>query len=407
MSASTTRRLAALLWGVCLALAAGTLVLLVLGAGEHTKADGSTFDGSGGLSFVAASMAFATVGAMIAARVPENSIGWIFCATGVGLGVADFGSQYAEQMLFISSDPLPGGRAGAVFQQLGFAPSFGLLSLALLLFPDGRSPSGRWRGVLWLALAGIALSVVGIAFRPGPLVEPFDDVSNPFGIPGLLGLMDTFLGLGFVFTLASVVLAALGMRARLRRSRGLEREQLKWLVLAAAVTGLAVVGTLVLYFAAGIDVGGVWVLGFGFSVFPLAAGAAILRYRIYDIDVVINRTLVYAALTATLALAYLGSVLLLQLALSGVTEGSGLAVAASTLAVAALFRPARARIQEAVDRRFYRSKYDAARTLTRFGSQLRDEVDLDALGGTLRRVVTETMQPAHVSLWLRAPEARR
>ena len=294
MSATTTRRLAALIWGVCVALAAGTLVLLVLGAGEHTVADGSTFDGSAGLSFVAASLAFATVGAMVAARVPDNPIGWIFCVTGVALGVANFGNQYAEQMLFVASDPLPGGRTAAVFQQLGLAPSFGLLALALLLFPDGRSPSGRWRVVLWLALAGIGLSVVGTALRPGPLVEPFDSVSNPFGIPGLLGLMDAFLGFGFVFTLPSVVLAGFAMRARLRRSRGLEREQLKWLVLAAAVTGVAVVGTLVLYLAAGIDVGGEYVLGLGFSTFPLAAGAAILRYRIYDIDVVINRTLVYA-----------------------------------------------------------------------------------------------------------------
>ena len=397
----TTRRLAALIWGVCVILAVGTLVLLVIGAGEHTPADGSTFDGWGGLSFVVASMAFATVGAMVATRVPENPIGWIFCLTGVALGAADFGNQYAEQMLFVASDPLAGGRSAALLQELGLAPSFGLLSLALLLFPDGRSPSGRWRFVVWLAVAGIGLSVIGAALRPGPFVEPFDSVSNPVGISGLLGLMDSFLGFGFIFTLLSVVLAAFGMRARLRRSRGVEREQFKWLVLAAAVTGVAVVGSLALYLAAGIDVGGEAVLGLGFSVFPLAAGTAILRYRLYDIDVVINRTLVYGALTATLALAYLGSVLVLQLAFSGVTESSGLAVAASTLAVAALFRPARTRIQAAVDRRFFRSKYDAARTLERFGTRLRDEVDLDALASELRAVVADTMQPASVSLWLR------
>jgi hypothetical protein len=403
----TTRRLAALIWGVCVALAIGTLVLLVIGAGEHTKADGSTFHGWGGLSFAAASMAFATVGAMVARRVPENPIGWIFCLTGVALGVADFGNQYAEQMLFIASDPLAGGTTAAWLQGLGLAPSFGLLGLTLLLFPDGRSPSGRWRFVVWLALAGIGMSVIGAALRPGALVEPFDDVSNPVGIAGTLGLMDSFLGFGFVFTVLSVVLAAFGMRARLRRSRGVEREQMKWLVLAAAVTGVAVVGSLAIYVAAGIDVGGEAVLGLGFSVFPLAAGAAILRYRLYDIDVVINRTLVYGALTATLALAYLGSVLVLQLALSGVTESSGLAVAASTLAVAALFRPARTRIQAAVDRRFFRSKYDAARTLARFGARLRDEVDLDALGRELRTVVVDTMQPASVSLWLRGTAAPR
>jgi len=396
----TTRGLAGLIWGACVAIAAGTLGLLALGAGQQTPVDGSTFGGWSGLSFVAASLAFATVGAMVAARVPENSIGWIFCLAGVALGVSDLASEYANQMLFVSSHPLPGGATAAWLQNLGLAPSLGLLGLALLLFPDGRLPARRWRPVRWLALGGIGLSVIGTALHPGPLVEPFTNVSNPVGIAGSSGLMDAALGLGFLFMVASVALAGLGIRARLRHSHGVEREQLKWLALAAATTGLAVLADLFIYIAFG--VGTSVSLGVAFIAFPVAAGVAILRYRLYDIDVVINRALVYGALTATLAGGYLGTVLLLQLVLS---PSSDLAVAGSTLAVAALFRPLRRRIQRLVDLRFFRSRYDAARTLQRFGVKLRDEVDLDALGGELRCVVADTMQPAHVSLWLRGKAA--
>jgi hypothetical protein len=218
---------------------------------------------------------------------------------------------------------------------------------------------------------------------------------------GSFELMDALTGFGWMFMAAAVGLSAVAMTIRFRRSHGLERQQLKWLALAAAIVGVAIVADAASFFA---DVEGIeqprgLVLGLGFCVFPLAAGAAILRYRLYDIDVVINRTLVYAALTATLAGAYVGSVLLLQLVLS---PSSDLAIAASTLAVAGLFQPARGWIQEIVDRRFYRRKYDAQRTLEAFSGRLRDQVDIDALSSDLRGVVGETMQPAHISLWLRA-----
>jgi hypothetical protein len=403
----TARRLGASCWAVCAAAALGTLVLLALDAGRSTPADGTFAAGPSGLTIGLASLAFATVGAMVAARAPANAIGWIFCATGLSMGVGALAVQYANRMLFIASDPLPGGAIAAWIQNFALAPSFGLLGLALMLFPDGRLPSRRWRPVLWLALAGIGLTAASGALAPGPLVEPFATVVNPVGIAGAGGVTDVCAGAGFLAMLTSVGCAGLAMVIRLRRSHGTERQQLKWIAFAAALSAAVVVGDIVGYFfgIGGSALSGA-LLGLAFAVFPVAAGAAILRYRLYDIDVVINRTLVYAALTATLAGAYLASVLLLQLMLNGLTGDSGLAVAGSTLAVAALFRPARARIQGLVDRRFYRRRYDAQRTLASFSGRLRDEVDLAALTTDLRAVVRDTMQPAHVSLWLRPDGGR-
>jgi hypothetical protein len=393
---------ARLIWGGALGVFLATLVLLALGAGHATEADSFGLSGYGGLAFAVAALAFASVGALVVARVPDNRIGWIFCVTGAIIGVGDLVFQYADQALFISPDRLPGGSIAAWLQNLGLPPAFGLLGVALLLFPDGRLPSRRWRPALWLALAGIGLIVVGYALRPGPLDDPFAGVSNPFGIAGTFELMDAFSGFGWMFMGASVGLAAAATPIRLARARGLERAQLKWLALATAITGVAVVSDVVSYLVGVEGIGKLRdvVLALGFAVFPLAAGVAILRYRLFDIDVVINRALVYGALTATLAGAYLGSVLLLQLVLAPLTADSGLAIATSTLAVAALFRPARARIQDVVDRRFYRRRYDAARTLEAFGAHLRDEVDLEAVGRALDAAVRDTVQPAHLSLWL-------
>jgi hypothetical protein len=402
----TARRTPLLAWAACVGVALPTLVLLALGAGEATPGDSFGLGGFGGLSFVFASLAFGTVGALVLARVPDNPIGWVLCLMGVLLGLGDLAYQYADYALFVSPS-LPAGESAAWLQNLGLPPSFGLLGVALLLFPDGRLPSRRWRPALWLALTGVMLIVVGYALRPGPLDDPFETVSNPVGIAGSFDLMDAASGLGWMFMGLSVALAAAALVVRLRRSTGFERQQLKWIAFAAAITGVAVVADVLSFFASlegdRISQLRVVLLGIGFSAFPVAAGTAILRYRLYDIDVVINRTLVYGALTATLAATYLGSVLLLQLLLNGVTGDSGLAVAGSTLAVAGLFRPARGRIQAAVDRRFFRRRYDAQRTLEAFSSRLRDEVDLRALSSELNAVVHETLQPAHLSLWLRSP----
>jgi hypothetical protein len=231
-------------------------------------------------------------------------------------------------------------------------------------------------------------------------------VATPPVTGGAFELMDAFTGLGWLFMGIGAVCAALAARARMRRAHGSERQQLKWIAFAAALAGFVVAADVVSFAASlegrTVEQLRIVLLGLGFSIFPVAAGMAILRYRLYDIDVVVNRTLVYAVLTTLLAGAYVGSVLLLQLVLS---PDSDFAIAGSTLAVAALFRPLRARVQDLVDRRFYRRRYDAARTLEGFGARLRDEVDLESLTGELRTVVAETMQPAHLSIWVRPEDA--
>jgi hypothetical protein len=399
---SARRRWPAWLWAVSVAVALASAGLLLVGAGHHTPADSFGLSGLGGASFVAASLAFTTVGALISVRVAGNPIGWIFCLIGMTLAVGTLLYQYADAALFISDRP--GGVMAACLQNFGLPPCFGLLGVAVLVFPDGHLPSRRWRPVLALAVAGILGNVVGYALRPGPLDAPFDNVVNPIGIDGTFGLMDALTGLGWMFMGASVGLAAVASARRLRRATGVERAQLKWLALAAGVTGVAIVADVASYFAdaTGLEQARVVVLGLGFLVFPLTVGAAILRLRLYDVDVVIRRTVVYAALTATLAAAYLATVLVAGLAVGH----SGLAVAVSTLAVAALFGPARARIQAVVDRRFYRRRYDAARTLEAFSSRLRDEVDLHTLQRELVGVVRSTVQPAHVGLWLPRNDSR-
>jgi hypothetical protein len=270
----------------------------------------------------------------------------------------------------------------------------------LHLFPNGRFMSRRWRVVGIASGAIVVLVTVASALRPGQLnsVEEFE---NPLAVTGALADL-VAVALAFEGPLALFAFggAAAAIVVRLRRSTGVERQQIKWIVYTLTLVAVGLAATAVF------PVSAAYPLLFAMlalAATPVAAGVAILRYRLYDIDVVINRTLVYGALTAMLAGAYLGTVLLLQLVLSGLTAGSGLAVAGSTLAVAALFQPARGRIQAAVDRRFFRRKYDAVRTLERFGARLRDEIDLDALNAELRAVVAGTMQPAHVSLWLREP----
>lgn len=399
----TAQRLSAVSWVTCLLATLASLVLLAMGIGLDTPGDAFVIGVWGGFTLAVASLAFSTVGALVAAKLPENRVGWIFCVTGQTLGIGNLTYQYADQVLYGSAGNLPAGEFAAWLQNLGVPPAFGMLGLALLLFPDGHVPSIRWRPAVVPAIAGAGFAVVGYSLRAGPLDEPFETVVNPFGIPGSYAFLDWTAAAGWLLMGLSFAIAAAAMRTRHRRARGLERQQLKWVALAAAFAGAVIVAVFLSFFAdSGFNQLRIAGFGLAFPAVPIAAGVAILRHRLYDIDVVINRTLVYGALTATLACVYLASNLLLQLALDVLTAGSGLAVAASTLATAALVRPARARIQEIVDRRFFRRKYDATRTLEVFGSRLREEIDLKTLQRDLRSVVAETMQPAHLSLWLPA-----
>jgi hypothetical protein len=401
VSARTAGRVAWSLCGLAALLVAISLVFSILNRDVPDQGDyGSAFDAIS----VVALLAFPVVGALVVSRQPGNSIGWLFCAVGIPFGLSGVAYGWGAYGLFAEPGALSGAEWGAWLGSWLFAPSlFAIPPLLFLLFPDGRPPSRRWRFVAWLVLAGVCATTVGSALAPGRLTEPpFKGVENPAGIEAAGPVLDVVGGAGFVALFVGILLGAAALVARFRRARGDERQQLKWFASAGTLFALACLVALTPWFGSSDTTGQLLIL-LAFAAVPISAGVAILKYRLYDIDLVIRRTLVYGGVTALLAGAYLGGVLLLQLALSPLTEQSDLAIAGSTLAVAALFRPARARVQAAVDRRFYRRRYDAARTLEGFGVRLRDEVDLEALGGELRSVVTQTMQPAHISLWLRSP----
>jgi hypothetical protein len=354
-------------------------------------------------------MSFSTVGALVASRHPGNAIGWIFCLIGLSFPLAGAGEEYALYALVTEPVSLPGGE-GLIWLAalLGGPIFFAVFALVFLLFPDGRLLSRRLRVVVWLDLIAIVL-LFAWAFVPGPFGNlGLVRVTNPFGVEGVAAVLDTLGNVGLFLTLAVAVAGGISLVVRFRRARGRERQQLKWFVFSSVVfCTVFAIGPVLWSLPEVSGAEWVWTVLFlsGASTIPVATGIAILRYRLYDIDVIINRALVYGSLSAMLALIYVGSVIGMQAVLRALTgQESTLAVVASTLAIAALFNPLRRRVQAFVDRRFYRRKYDARKTLESFSGKLREETDLEALRGDLVEVVRETMQPAHVSLWLR-PEA--
>ena len=400
-----TRASTWLAWSLAALSVAMFLVSVALYVLAHSSQEAPTTGGAlSELLIFVTFLAFPIVGALIASRHPKNPVGWICLAVGL------------FWMLIFLGDSIPGSGpypvTMAALTQAIWIPPVRLLGIYLiLLFPDGKLPSRRWRPLAWLSGVVMVLASLGITFAPGPL-EGHPGVRNPFGLEGAPPWVAT-AGIVILLLLPLCMLAsALSLVMRYRHSRGEEREQIKWIAFAASVVGLLYLITMVGSFtfsgpwgAAGTPL---W-LGLlqqaalvSFTAVPIAVGFAVLKYRLYVIDLLMNRTLVYGALTAALVAIYFGNIVLLQRVFVSLTgQKSTLAVVASTLVIAALFNPLRRRIQSFIDRRFYRKKYDAAKTLETFSTKLRDETDLDSLNRELVGVVWETMQPAHVSLWLR------
>ena len=400
--------LAWLLWAMTVLLVVLTVVFAFLYPLPESRTEGA----AGALISLLVIGTFSTVGAIIASRRPENPLGWIFCAMGLAFVLAVFLGNYAEYALVISPGSLPGATTAAWTGTWIWPVVLSPVGFLLLLFPSGYPPSRRWRPVLWLLGAALVGWIISQAFMPGPMVNAgYESIPNPYGIEALGGVLKPLNAASGILLVVGGLVSAISLLVRYRRSRGDERRQLKWLAYAAVVVVLAgAVSLTVEVVASDSDVAIIQVMQLtlvaSLSLVPIAAGIAILKYRLYDIDVVINRTLVYGSLTVLLAAAYVGSVVGLQAALRVVSgQESALAVVASTLLIAALFNPLRRRVQAFVDRRFYRRKYDARKTLEAFSTKLREETDLEALNNELVGVVRQTMQPAHVSLWLRPETA--
>ncbi len=388
------------LWALSVALTTSSLVLLVL-IRSHPGIHVFDFWLVNSLVVIDA-----TVGAIVASRRPENPVGWLLCLSGVATSASTFASQYAIYALLAQPNSLPAGEAMAWIAAWMLPIMNGVQVFYLLLFPTGRLPSRRWRWLAWLTVAYILVGVTTAAFSWGAHLGALGPIRNPLGIEGLTPIYKAVL---YTMSPALFIAAVFSLAVRLRRAVGVERQQLKWLAYAAG--GLAIVSILLIISIA-IDTPR-WYEWVANAIIvtvtpgiPIAIGIAIIRYRLYDIDLLINRTLVYGSLTVTLVALYFGGIVVLQRVFVVLTgQQSTLAVVASTLLIAALFTPLRRRIQSFIDRLFYRGKYDARKTLEGFSARLREETDLDALSDDLVEVVTETMQPEHISLWLRPERA--
>jgi hypothetical protein len=397
-------------WAVSLVFGLAAVALLVLTRATPIPR-GAVPRGIGAVWGLLLLVILSTMGALIVARRPANLIGWSFVAAGLGLALQGFAIQYAIYALLTNPGSLPGGAWLAwISTWLTIPAIYSAFMALLLLFPTGRLLSPRWRPVAWLVVGWIAGVAVGNFTYP---LDSYLGAEAPVRLNETAGqIMNTIGSLAWLLATLAIPAAAASLVIRFRRSRGQERQQLKWLAYAAAMLGLGVMGVSLIGILEQLGwvrsqftqpvlivLGSVAILGV--TGLPVTAGLAILQFRLYEIDRIINRTLVYGLLTTLLAAVYAGLVLSLGQLSGGIgIEPPSWAVAGATLAVAALFQPARRRIQQAVDRRFNRRKYDAAKTVEAFSIRLREQIDLDTLSTELQAVVDQTMEPTRVSLWL-------
>jgi hypothetical protein len=404
-------------FATCVALWAAGLVFGLLSRSVDTT--GSSWSSGGVIAnvlFVVALFSFPLTGLLIATRRPGHTIGWLLLAIGLAWGVAN-GTSYSDYVLRMHHGSLP---AGALVGALGsgfWIVAIGITGTFLvLLFPDGHLPGPGWRPVAWISAVAIPFGLLSLILTPGPMKDAgYPHTQNPFGVSALGGVIDAAKILILVVP-AMMVASAAALIVRYRRSNRHARLQLKWL--AAAAGGVALVYLVVEPLSAILYPSEThapnWILLLqdvallSFGLIPVAIGIAILRHRLFDIDVIVRKTLVYAVLVACLATIYLVGVYAIESVVRRLSGNSStLAVTISTLAVAAAFQPLRSRIQAAVDRRFYRARYDAAQTLDAFSARLREEIDLEALSGDVIALVGDALHPAHVALWLRPTGGER
>jgi hypothetical protein len=386
-------RARAFAWPLC------ALSLVCISTGivlDRTMGGGRDQDLLEGLGLMIVFTSFPVLGALIASRQPRNAIGWLFIAMGLSMGVLLIAMSYASWTFIVDPEPRPGRVLAAWLEQWLWYPWFGFIALILLLFPDGRPPSPRWR---WLvgAILALLVPICGLGMVEEKLEGTGYSVTNPIGIEGL-GDVESAAGFLFILFVPVTVMCVISLFVRYKRAGTVARQQVKLVAFAAALFSLEIV------LEEFLTLPGV-VLPFVLTALPVSITIAILRYRLYDIDRVINRTVVYALVTGAALAVYAATVFAVGTVVVGPSDNFTVAVA--TLAAAAVFRPALKRMQGFVDRRFYRRKYDAQHTIDAFGARLREETDIDELTDDLVSVVRTTMQPEHVSVWLRGAEAGR